>query len=176
MCTYSQFLSALFLLWISAPGWADDVGNEKISIDRIQGEWVVDSMQIADFTICGTLAKPIRISIGKDKMSISPGVDYSSNASFYFGSNGFSSSKTVTIVFTEGHQTMTFELDETQTPVQLDLKEKQKKSIVTRQGICRLKGEELELCIALQKLPRPLDFRATKTTILFQLKRVAVEK
>lgn len=176
MCTCSQFLTALSLLWISAPGWADDGKNETISIDQIQGEWVVDSMQVADLTICGTPAKPIRILIGKDKMSISPGVAYSSNASFSFGSNGFSYSKTVTIVFTDGNQAMTFELDETQTPAQLDLKEKQKKSIVTRQGICRLKGEGLELCIASQNLPRPHVFRATKSAILFQLKRVAVEK
>ena len=176
MCTYSQFLTALFFLWISIPGWADDGGNETISIDRIEGEWVVDSMQFADFVICGTVEKPIRISIGKDKMLFRPGIDLNYQASFSVGSDGFNSSKSVTIVFTEGDQAMTFELDETQTPVQLDLKEKQKKSIVTRQGICRLKGEDLEMCLALQKFPRPLDFRATKSTILYRLKRVAVKK
>jgi uncharacterized protein (TIGR03067 family) len=176
MCTYSQSFTALFFLWIFVPGWADDGGNKTISIDRIQGEWVVDSMQFADFAIRGSVEKPMRISIGKDKILFRPGVDLSSKASFSIGSDGFSSSKSVTFVFTEGDQIMTFELDETQTPAQLELKEKQKKSVVTRLGICRLKGEVLELCFALQKLPRPLDFRATKSTILFQLKRVAVEK
>lgn len=164
-----------FVLLNSLIGNATDDDNESVSSDRMQGEWIVDSIQFADFTMSGTDEKPIRVSISGNTMSFRPRIDLSYHATFSFGTNGygFRSSKTVTVVFTEGLQRTIFSLDDTKSPVQLDIQEEREKKTIRRHGVCRWKGEYLELSLASGVVARPLEFRSSKSTMVLQLKRLA---
>jgi uncharacterized protein (TIGR03067 family) len=163
-----------FSLWICCSILRGDSSDEKNLMNRLNGEWVVVSAQIADFSISGTDEKPISIfSIDGGVIQCRPRIGLNLKSSYSIGSNGFNRSKAVTLTLDEYEEQNTrFVIDNSVTPVQFDLVTEGKKGTVNQLGICRLNGETLELCMSLQSQSRPVEFRATKSTILFRLKRV----
>lgn len=168
----------LLFLFVCATAFASDDG--KVSSESIQGVWLVESIQTSDLTVTGSAEKPMKFTFRGDKLWRRPRFNLdtkiSSSISFSaFSFSGLNYSKTSTFVFVDGGPSERFEIDETQSPVHLDIIEsgKTKKDVKIHRAICRVNGEYLEICIGSQ---RPVEFQLSSKHVLLKLKRAEVSK
>jgi len=166
-------LFILPFLFSCAAVFASD--NAKVSSESIQGVWLVESMQTSDFTVTGSVEKPMRFTFRGDKLWRRPRFDLDTKIAGSLSFSDLSYSKTSTFVFVDGGPSERFEIDETQSPVHLDVIEfgKNKKDVKIHQSICRMNGEYLEICIGNH---RPVEFKPTSNCVLLKLKRAEVRK
>jgi uncharacterized protein (TIGR03067 family) len=168
-------LFILPFLLLCATVFASDDANAKVSSESIQGVWLVESMQTSDFTVTGSVEKPMRFTFREDKLWRRPRFDLDTKISASLNFSALNYSKTSTFVFVDGGPSERFKIDETQSPVHLDVVEsgKNKKDVKIHQSICRMNGEYLEICIGNH---RPVEFKPTSNYVLLKLKRAEVRK
>ncbi len=117
----------------------------------------------------------MRFTFRGDKLWRRPRFDLDTKIAGSLSFSDLSYSKTSTFVFVDGGPSERFEIDETQSPVHLDVIEfgKNKKDVKIHQSICRMNGEYLEICIGNH---RPVEFKPTSNCVLLKLKRAEVRK
>jgi len=164
-------LALMFVGWISSNGRAELEQSEAFSIDSLQGDWIVESVNFADLTFSGIGKKPMKVAIDKDRISFQPGLGLSAQSSFNIGTDGFKSFRSINIVVLDQPQIMKLVFDQSQIPAHVDLVEKSKDKVIEMAGICRLDGKAVEICIALQAFPRPKEFKGSNSSVLFRIRR-----
>ncbi len=160
-------------LFLCAAAFASD--DAKVSSESIQGVWLVESMQTSDLTVTGSVEKPMRFTFRGDKLWRRPRLDLDAKISVSLDLSALNYSKTSTFIFVDGGPSERFKIDETKSPVHLDVIKsgKSTKDMKVQESICRMNGEYLEICIGNH---RPVEFKPTSNYVLLKLKRAEVKK
>jgi uncharacterized protein (TIGR03067 family) len=138
---------------------------------RLQGRWIVTSIEHPDFELQGSMSAPFRMQFRENQLVSSPSVSITYTFSVQYNSAlGLRINRLHTIVLSKKTTVATYELGPD--PGQITVVEKDGDKSRTRKGIYRFTDTGLELCLGLGSRTFPREFKASKHTTLFTLENV----